>query len=166
MCRTHSTASPDSLLPGLCFCFLVNLSHCINVTSAYSCVACVHCGVTSKRLGNIKERERGSGKQIKRGMKRKEKGGEGSVICRKESTCLWRVSVKDFQVWQKHFSLTVIARGHLWCTHGTDRGDFCVKREMLRFLVDYSRNVCMLCVASLINGWIGKLGKWLISVVQ
>lgn len=99
-------------------------------------------------------------------MKRKEKGGEGSVICRKESTCLWRVSVQDFQLWQKHFSLTVIARGHLWCSHSTDRGDFGVKREMLRFPVDYRRNVCMLCVGSLINWWMGKLGKWLISVTR
>lgn len=135
-----------------------NPSPCINVASAYSlsCECCWLCSLQGDFQKTVYiNKKRGNTKKDRKRWRKK--------LYVEKSTCLWRVSVKDFNVWQKPYSLTLIAEGHLWCTYTWYRlqGPHCWERKVTfysRLQAKVWLYVCG-CVhsSSQVKGWLRKL---------
>lgn len=126
---------------------LALLFHLLTVSLA-TIVGYVHCRVTSIRLCVIIKRE-----------------GERWIKkwCVEKSAYLWRVLVKDFKVWQKPYSLTLIAEGHLWNTYTQRRlqGSHCWERNVTLYTRLQTKVLLYACgcvhSSSLVKGWLKKL---------
>lgn len=122
---------------GQLFCHCFSWEHCW-----------LHCRVTSIRLCVVITRER------KRWIKKWDV---------EKSAYLWRVSVKDFKVWQKPYSLTLIAEGHLQCTYTQRRllGSHCWERNVTLYSRLQTKVLLYACgcmhFSSLLKRWLSKL---------